>query len=858
MRCASVSVGIVDYADLSYSGSEMRLRYAVGDAEAFHRYTSLGWPSEHGSRHCLLRDREAVIERLVAAVDAVGADGPLDLFFLYLSGHGEVSADGSGWFCLVDAQPHLASLDGAAIDRCLTAVDADYVIVFIDCCHAEAVVAGSQSFAIRKDRRARVVAASCRADQRAWEDDGLKRSVFSDILLRALSTDSPLADARGQVDLQARLLPYLRDQVPIATSAIKRGHDQDPVTAGFLSGPLTLPVVSATSLGRPLTVPQAIRAGVRRFLVAGLIAIVVALAIADLMIFHLAVDSTGEVVVRPGFSATYAFLPIHFIANLDTGLSIRDIAPSNDKMLAELALGSMWGTATHRDHHGLKTWLAALQPGLVGATREPLRALAFGESPTLHVDNDRPPIVETLFLAKLRGKSPSEIGRAIYPYDPALPWECAEQVSNQFDFTRLLAEPEVFRRDVEWIAATAPAEPTARAKGLADIVKITAYRALSEKNGEKRLTEFDAFATAVERIAGFSPTNAFRTAAAPFFRSTKGTWCAFHASFAAAIAGGPQDSLAAEAELRTIFQLYDRSKEGDGGSPEQLIAVHGLARLAHHRSLNPATMQALYEMIKRDDADLTAVTPATALLTEIAVCQKLSPDLKALLLDNLRRETSAADFAPLTATNLLARNFAFLDSAQRAKLRQWLAAEAPANALSSRLHEAIGFVALTERIPVDQLGLLQAQLSSISRFPPQATDYRGAPVITASGDLAAIALGRVGQSRTLSADTTERLANFAAARTEIEGREEIVRGLAKQWFGEATDLTEAIRNRLAACRGDANRRALDIEIARSAVMKLPASERKHILDQLIALWLREVEPAQRVALARLIGSVVPD
>jgi hypothetical protein len=36
-------------------------------------------------------------------------------------------------------------------------------------------------------------------------------------------------------------------------------------------------------------------------------------------------------------------------------------------------------------------------------------------------------------------------------------------------------------------------------------------RRLSEKNGEKRLTEFDAFATAVERIAGFSPTNAFRT-----------------------------------------------------------------------------------------------------------------------------------------------------------------------------------------------------------------------------------------------------------------------------------------------------------------------------------------------------------
>jgi Caspase domain len=166
MRCASVSVGIVDYLDPYYSTSEMRLRYAVGDAEAFHRYMSLGWPSGHNSRHVLLRDLAAVIGRFETAVASVCADGPLDLFVLYLSGHGEVSADGSGWFCL-DAQLRLPSLDCTTIDRCLAAVDADCVVVFIDCCHAEAVVAGSQSFSIGKGRRARVVATSCRADQRA-------------------------------------------------------------------------------------------------------------------------------------------------------------------------------------------------------------------------------------------------------------------------------------------------------------------------------------------------------------------------------------------------------------------------------------------------------------------------------------------------------------------------------------------------------------------------------------------------------------------------------------------------------------------------------------------------------------------
>ena len=855
MLCASVSVGVVDYADPSYTGSDMRLRYAVRDAEAFHRYVSLGWPPGNKPRHVLLRDREAVVTRLMAAVAAVGEDGPLDLFFLYLSGHGEVSADGSGWFCLADAEPGLPSLDGAGIDQCLSMVEADCVIVFIDCCYAGAVVAGSQSFAIRKGRRVSVVAASCAADQRAWEDDGLKRSIFSDVLLRALSTDSAVADARGHVDFQAGLLPYLRDQVPVAASAMKRGLDQDPVAAGFLSGPLKLAIVPTRSLGRPLTIPQAIRAGVRRSLVAGVSTIVVMLVIADLMIFHLAVDGTGKVLVRPGFSGTYSFVPIHLVGNVDTGLSIRDMAPNNDVMLADLATGSVWDLATHRDAHGLKKWLAALQPGLRDGVLKPLRGLAFGETPTLDVDNDPPPTTEALFLAILRGHSPSEVGRVIYPYAPGLPWVCATEVQNRLDFSRLLGDSAVFKRDMEWIAATAPDEPIARANALADLVRIAAYRAVHEKNGEKRVAEFEAFAIAVELIVGIDPVDLFRAAATSFLGSTNINWCSLHGSFAAGVAGDAQASLAAEAELRSIFESYDRAKQGDGGSPEQLIALHGLVRIAQRRPLDPTTLHALCRMIKRDDADITAVTPATALLTDVAASQELGPDLKTLLFESLRRQTGEGDFASMTAANVLARNFRFLDSAERAEIRRWLAAEAPANALASSMHEAIGFVALAEPIAADHFGLLQARLPSLSRFSPQATNYRGELVIEASGDLAAIALGRVAQSGRVAVDITERLANFAAARPEIEGREEIVRGLSRQWFERSPALSEVIQKRLANCRGDANRRALEIEVAGSALMALPSSERNHLLTQLVATWSREIEPSQRIALARLIGSV---
>lgn len=836
----------------------MGLRYAVSDAQAFHRYMSLAWPSEDSSPHLLISDRGATFDLFEAAIAAVAAGGPLDLFVLYLSGHGEIGRTGAGWFCFSDARRGHASLDGVALDRCLAPIVADSIIVLIDCCHAEAAITSSSTFFATANRRARIVAACCRADQRAWEDDRLKRSIFSDVLLRALSTDSPLADARGQVDLQAGLLPYLRDQVPVAASAIKRGNDQDPVTGGFLGGSLMLPVISSKSLGRPLTIPQAIRAGVRRFILTGIAAAAILLAIADLMIFHLAVDSTGEIIVRPGFAATYAFVPVHLVGNLDTGISVRDVTSKNDHVLADLAAASMWGFATHRDAHGLKPWLALLQPWLIKATGEPLRALAFGEQPKLDIDKDKPPAVETLFLARLRAGNPSTIGRAIYGYDPTLPWACTDAVSNQLDFTWLSPDQDVFRRDIEWDAITAPDDPAARATILVDMVKIAAYRSLNEKDDDKRVAEFDAFAAAVERIAGHSPSDVFRMAVASVLDKANGTWCALHANFAMSIVGANRASVAAEAALRAIFETYDRSKQGDIGSAEQLMVVHGLGRLARIRPLDPATLHALQVMIVRDNSDVTAVTPATELLTEIAAFQKLSPGLVTLLWSNLRAENGPGDFAPLTSTNLLARNFAFLTPDQKTEFRKWLVAEAPANTTMSEFHEALGFVALVEPLTGDQLGLLERQLSSISRFPPQATNYRGETVITASGDQAAIALGRVAQSGKLSTDIMDRLANFSAARTELAGREEIIRGLGKQWLAEMPDLAEAIRGRLAAASKDANRRSLEIEVAVSTLMNLPASERAAALKRLVSAWLVEVEPTQRIALARLIGSVRPD
>jgi hypothetical protein len=486
------------------------------------------------------------------------------------------------------------------------------------------------------------------------------------------------------------------------------------------------------------------------------------------MIFHFAVDNNDQIVIRPGFPATYPIVPVHLIGTLDTNLSLREIVPTSD-LFGEVAAGSKWDVAPRRDLHGLRPWLSVLQPDLVTATRERLRAFAFGETPRFNVETDGPPTLETLFLATLQRKLPSEISRAIYPYDLTIPWSCGE-IANTIDFALLATSQDVFKRDLEWTAAVAPVEPTGRAEKFSDIVRFAAYRAANEKDDDRRLAEFDAFSTAVERIAGNSPTEAFRAATAPFLLSAKGTRCSLYASFGAAILGGDQASLFAEAELRVVFETFDRSKQGDLANVGESMAVHGLARLARRRPLDPATLQAIQAMIERDGSNVTLVTPATQLLTQIAASQALPPDMVTLLFKNLRLrpDIGVGDFTPLVSSNLLARNFSHLDPEQKKEYREWLAAQTPHNATMSDFHDALGYVGLTESLSKDELDLLESHLSVPSR------NSSVEMVIMASDEKAAVSLGRVAQFSRLP---TWVLANFSATvRDDFVGREEIIRG----------------------------------------------------------------------------------
>src|SRR5713101_3059063 len=91
------------------------------------------------------------------------------------------------------------------------------------------------------DSRARLFIASARKDQLAWKDEHLRRSILSDVLLRACSSTSLLQNSSGLVNVESALFPYLREQIPLLAAAQKRGAMQERVSGGSARDDITLP-----------------------------------------------------------------------------------------------------------------------------------------------------------------------------------------------------------------------------------------------------------------------------------------------------------------------------------------------------------------------------------------------------------------------------------------------------------------------------------------------------------------------------------------------------------------------------------------------------------------------------------------
>jgi hypothetical protein len=267
------------------------------------------------------------------------------------------------------------------------------------------------------------------------EQRNCKRSLFSDVVLRGLSLGSPIADLSGKVDLETTLLPYLREQVPLEAAARKGGQAQEPVSGGWMAQPLKLVTVEGRSLGRALTTVEIIRSGIRRALIGSAIGVVTCFVVLEALVIHLAVSTTGAVVVRPGLNSTFGIIPFHFSAQIDSGMRLSDLDPANADVFLALASGTIRGIRTHLDNQGLKTWLADIKPGLRSVRRKSVTVLAQGETAKFVPDEDPAPLEEVAFLATLRDEPIADLAYELYNRSFTVVDSCTDAIASISPFS---------------------------------------------------------------------------------------------------------------------------------------------------------------------------------------------------------------------------------------------------------------------------------------------------------------------------------------------------------------------------------------------------------------------------------------
>ncbi|MHC4049194.1 hypothetical protein [Bradyrhizobium sp. 25ACV] len=847
MRTTSISVGIGQYLHEEYAKSDMRLHFAQDDARAFSLYAKGADDlDDNDARHRLLVDGEADWDRVRAAATQIAAAGRPDLFMLYLSGHGEAGATATGgWFCLVDAEPGVPSLTGPRIDELLRIVDAPNTLLVVDCCFAEALIGGCGFFRYLQDSSARFAIASARADQRSWEDASLKRSVFSDVLIRSLSVGSAVADPSGHVDVERALFPALREQVPLLASSRKDGAVQEPVTAGMATQEIRLPTVFGRSLGRPLSVSEAIRSGVKRFLVAAAVVLVAILAGLDALVYHLAVSPTGSIVVRPGLKQTFDLQPIH-VGPIDTGIRLAQIDRLNDEGARKLAEAKILGFRTHLDDDGLRTWLSPLEPMLNYLEQQSVSAFARGAKPKFDPDSAGPPLLETMFVAALEKVDVAAVGMQVYARELKIDIACDD--TGIVNLSYLSPNSDAFAAEASWAALTASHDPGKRSARLADLMRLAAYRAANTKEFDVLRKEFDTFAKEALRIVGAADKRPeFVVALKPHLVTKDDGWCAVHRLFLSAVTGSAEESRSAETELWRILFMYDPSKQ----PRRPILAGEALQFLGRIRELDRDSVVRLAKWIDSSNEGLDVDQPPQNLLRGIGEIRGYPDEVQALLEAKLGKQSAEFDFSELLAAHLLACSAGPADPPRRDRLGKWLDANTESQRTMSDYAAALGCASAYRPLNSAQLGVLFARLSPKSRFQPESVNYWGETVIDANNDASAVALGRYVQHYDLPVDRVEQLANVAQSRPDLKDRPEVLRGLAVRWYGAGSTSAEGVYRRLQGCTGDGQRRSLEIEVAADVVAR--SQDRARIIADLLQIWKTESAPEMRVAVAKVVA-----
>ena len=382
MRVGAALFGVSRYAAQVLNDGPNRLQYAADDVRSFASYARAAWADADSLTLRLATEDGASSASWTEAIGALH-EARLDLFIGYLAGHGVKRDSDHFQFCLHDADIEDGSqqgiISGADIDHAFARVGARTSILFLDCCHAEGIVAGTSYFRSLNGDRARLFLVSARSDQRAWEDDSIGHGLFSNAVTQGLADGSTIAAPDGFVDVEV-LFARVSENVAARAFSRKSGARQEPIRGGVMSAPVRLPTASVTALEDQISTYDALSLSLRRWLQSVLLIAVAAAVVTDLSFQHLAVDADGDIVARSGIRLLDPFRRILPDGIVDTGFDADDIAPRDDVDTSDYdALRD--GRLLANRLRGLGGWPTKLGPLLKPRVQASLSLLLFGELP---------------------------------------------------------------------------------------------------------------------------------------------------------------------------------------------------------------------------------------------------------------------------------------------------------------------------------------------------------------------------------------------------------------------------------------------------------------------------------------------
>ena len=202
-------IGIANYS-LIQPLTPVTLDDALSLSSLLQNQNKCGYP--FNQVRCLA-DKKASLDAIRLGFEWLATSvGQNDTAIIFFSGHGGYVSSGerSGYYLLpVDTDPNnlqQTALKGTELSHLLQAIKAERLVVFLDCCHAggtgevkDGLDTDIPGFKAGFDEtyydqlaigKGRVIVASSRADEKSWIIPGLRNSLFTHYLLKALDGEA--------------------------------------------------------------------------------------------------------------------------------------------------------------------------------------------------------------------------------------------------------------------------------------------------------------------------------------------------------------------------------------------------------------------------------------------------------------------------------------------------------------------------------------------------------------------------------------------------------------------------------------------------------------------------------------------